>query len=91
MQWVRFSAKLKSLKERLLEGGMLTSKQVCAKLGISRTTIGKLRRDGQLKARICNDHGEWLDWLPEPIPSPGHDSSSTPADLAVTSTAQGAV
>jgi hypothetical protein len=67
VQWVRFSAKLKSLKDRLLEAGMLTSKQVSAKLGISRTTIGKLRRDGQLKARICNDHGEWLHWLPEPI------------------------
>jgi hypothetical protein len=70
---------------------MLTSKQVSTKLGISRTTIGKLRGAGQLKARICNDHGEWLYWLPEPIPSPPNDSSSTPADLAVTSTAGGAV
>jgi DNA invertase Pin-like site-specific DNA recombinase len=91
VQWVRFSGKLKSLKARLLEAGMLTSKQVSAKLGISRTTIGKLRRDGQLKARICNDHGEWLYWLPEPIPSPANHSSPTPADLVVTSTAGGVV
>jgi hypothetical protein len=70
---------------------MLTSKQLSAKLGISRTTIGKLRRAGQLTARICNDHGEWLYWLPAPISSPAHDASSTPADLAVTSTAGGAV
>jgi len=37
VQRVRFSAKLKSLKERLLEAGMLTSKQLAAKLGIART------------------------------------------------------
>jgi hypothetical protein len=36
VQWVRFSAKLKSLKERLLEAGMLTSKQVSVTLGVSR-------------------------------------------------------
>jgi len=40
---VRYSAKLKSLKERLIEAGMLTKKQLTAMLGISRTTIGKLR------------------------------------------------
>ena len=91
VQWVRFSAKLKSLKERLLEAGMLTSKQVSATLGISRTTIGRLRREGQLKARICNDHGEWLYWPPEAIPSAANASSSTAADLVVTSTAGGAV
>jgi DNA invertase Pin-like site-specific DNA recombinase len=88
VQWVRFSAKLKSLKERLLEAGMLTSKQVSAKLGISRTTIGRLRREGQLKARLCNDHGEWLYWLPEPSPPSTRDSSS---EDVITSTAGGAV
>ena len=30
VQWVRFSAKLKSLKERLLDAGMLTGKQIAA-------------------------------------------------------------
>jgi len=79
VQWVRFSAKLKSFKARLLEAGMLTSKQVSAKLGISRTTIGRLRSEGRLKARLCNDHGEWLYWLPEPSPSPASDSSSLDA------------
>jgi hypothetical protein len=88
VQWVRFSAKLKSFKERLLEAGMLTSKQVSAKLGISRTTIGRLRREGQLKARLCNDHGEWLYWLPEPSPSPASGLSS---EDMITSTARGAV
>ena len=59
--------------------------------GVSRTTIGKLRRDGQLQARICDDHGEWLYWLPEPIPSMANPSSPTPADPIVTSTVGGAV
>jgi DNA invertase Pin-like site-specific DNA recombinase len=91
VQWIRFSAKLKSLKERLLEAGMLTSKQLSSKLGISRTTIGRLRTEGRLKARICNDLGEWLYWPPEPIPSLANHSSSTSADHVVTSTAGGAV
>jgi DNA invertase Pin-like site-specific DNA recombinase len=64
VRWVRFSAKLKSLKERLLEAGMLTGKQVCAKLGVSRTSLGHLRAQGRIEARICNDKGEWLYSLP---------------------------
>ena len=67
---------------------MLTSKQVSAKLGISRTTIGRLRRDGQLTARLCNDHGEWLYSLPESSLSSTRDSSS---EDVITSTAGGAV
>ncbi|MGH8577390.1 MAG: recombinase family protein [Gammaproteobacteria bacterium] len=81
VQWVRFSTKLKSLKERLLEAGMLTRRQISAKLGIGRTTLGRWRQEGRLKARICNDLGEWLYWPPEQdsppaIPSP--DELGTP-------------
>jgi hypothetical protein len=83
IQWVRFSAKLKSFKERLLAAGMVTSKQLATQLDISRTTIGKWRRQGRLVGRICNDHGEWLYWPPG---SPMHAS-----DRSVTSTAGGAV
>ena len=87
VQWVRFSAKLKNLKERLLEAGMLTRKQVSAKFGIGRTTLGRWRADGRIKARICNDHGEWLYWPPE-----RRLASGTPAhDPMVDSTAGGAV
>jgi hypothetical protein len=68
VKWVRHSAKIKSLKERLLEEGWLTVKQVSARLGISRDAINKRRVQGKLKARICNDHGQWLYWLPEPVP-----------------------
>ena len=35
---------------------------------ICREAINKRRLKGKLKARICNDHGQWLYWLEEPIP-----------------------
>jgi hypothetical protein len=84
VQWVRFSAKLKSLKERLLEAGWLTSKQVAAQLGVSLSTVSSLRNKGRLKGRICSDKGEWLYW---PSDSPTSPSPSP----TVTSTARGAV
>jgi DNA invertase Pin-like site-specific DNA recombinase len=87
VQWVRFSAKLKSLKQRLLEAGMLTGKQLSAKLGIGRSTLGRWRAEGRLKARICNDLGEWLYWPPEPLLPSGTPSP----DQMVKSTAGGAV
>jgi len=68
IKWVRYSAKIKSLKERLLEAGWLTVEQVSAKLGLGRTSIGKLRLQGKLQARICNDHGQWLYWPSDPVP-----------------------
>jgi hypothetical protein len=87
VQWVRFSAKLKSLKERLLEAGMLTRRQACLKLGISRTEIGRWRQQGRVKARICNNLGEWLYWPPEKDPS----SATRAPDEMDTFTAGGAV
>src|SRR5947208_1866605 len=90
VQWVRYSTKLKSLKERLLDGGMITKKQLSAMLGVCRTTIGKLRRQGPLTARICNDQGEWLYWPPEQI-SPLAASPAESTEPRVTSTAGDAV
>ena len=34
-------------------------------------SLGRLRAQGHIEARICNDKGEWLYWLPEAAPSPG--------------------
>jgi DNA invertase Pin-like site-specific DNA recombinase len=68
VQWVRTATRLPSLKERLLAAGMLTTKQLCAKLGVERTTISRWRTDGLLDARLCNDRGEWLYWLPKQVP-----------------------
>ena len=69
VKWLRYSAKIKSLKERLLDAGWLTVKQVSARLGLRRTSICRLRLQGKLQGRICNDHGQWLYWLPEPAPN----------------------
>jgi hypothetical protein len=89
IRWVRYAAKIKSFKAHLIDAGMLTGEQIAARLGVSRTTIGKRRVDGRLKARICNDHGEWLYWPPEPTGSvPTSSSNETPT---VSSTAGGAV
>jgi DNA invertase Pin-like site-specific DNA recombinase len=87
VRWVRCSARLKSLKQRLLEAGMLTQPQLSAQLGVSRTTLVRWRQEGRLKARICNDHGEWLYWPPEQSPS----SAAAAPDPMVTSAAGGAV
>ena len=79
IKWVRYSAKIKSLKERLLDAGWLTVKQVSARLGLSRTSICKLRLQGKLRGRICNDHGQWLYWLPELRPN---DPSNEPPSVS---------
>ena len=55
--------------ERLLDTGWLTVKQASARLGLGRTAIGRLRVKGKLQGRICNDHGQWLYWLPESKPN----------------------
>jgi hypothetical protein len=69
VQWVRFSARLTSLKERLLAAGMLTGTQIAAQLGVRRTTIRRWRREGRLEARICNEMGQWLYAPGQPRPS----------------------
>ena len=62
IQWVRFSHKLKSFKQRLLEAGWLTGKQIETKLEVSRQTLARWRVTNRVKARICNERGEWLYW-----------------------------
>ncbi len=62
VQWVRFSHKLRSLKQRLLEAGWLTGKDMASRIGVKRTTLGRLRTTNRIKARICSDKGEWLYW-----------------------------
>jgi hypothetical protein len=87
VQWVRVSAKLKSLKARLLDAGMVTRKQLCAQLGIERSTLTRWRQQGRIQARICNDHGEWLYWPPDNVTPPARRS----ADPLGNATAGGAV
>jgi len=88
VQWVRFSAKLPSLKARLLGDGMLTTKQLGEKLGVERSTISRWRTQGLIEARICNDAGEWLYWLPKQIPPQRQLPKTKPVGK---STARGAI
>lgn len=88
VQWVRFSHKLKSLKQRLLDAGWLTGKQVATKHEITRTTLGRWREKGRVKARICNELGEWLYWPSDVLPVPDANVASGAKD---NSTARGAI
>ena len=92
LRWVRHSAKLKSFEERLKANGWITGRQMAANLGVSRRTVGKLRTQGRLKARICNDLGEWLYYPPrEPPPLSNEPSETDRRDPTDSSTARGAV
>ena len=88
VQWVRFSAKLPSLKLRLLAAGMITTKQLTEKTGAPRTTISRWRTKGLIQARMCAESGEWLYWLPEQIPPYRGAPKRQPVG---TSTARGAL
>ncbi len=87
VKWVRYSAKIKSLKERLIDEGWLTVKQVSTELGITRSAIYRRRLRGELQGRLCNDHGQWLYWLPDEL------STRSPNEItsSVSSTAGDAV
>jgi len=88
VKWVRYAHKLKSLKQRSIEAGWLTQRQMSSRLGVKRSTLGRRRQAGRIKARICNDAGEWLYWPP----SQGEIPATSPAPRANdSSTARGAV
>lgn len=79
VQWVRSSAKLPSLKQRLLSAGMLTTRQLGELLGVKRTTISRWRKQGLVEGRICNELGEWLYWPPKELPPRPQPTTATPA------------
>ncbi len=88
IHWVRFSHKLKSLRQRLLDAGWLTGKQIASKLAVTRPTLGRWRQTWRIMARICNDRGEWLYRLPDELAASGANISQWGTDE---STASGAV
>lgn len=92
VQWVRSTAGFKSLKERLLEAGMQTARQLGQTLGVSRNTLRRWHLDGRIQGRICNDHGQWLYWPPNSNPPPhitqANNGRNTPV---VSSLVKGAV
>jgi hypothetical protein len=79
VQWVRSSAKLPSLKQRLIAAGMLTTRQLGELLGVKRTTISRWRKQGLIEGRICNELGEWLYWPPKELPPRPQPTTATPA------------
>lgn len=81
VRWVRCAHTLKSLKERLLEEGWLTGVEMAIDLGVKRTTLGRRRVAGLIRARICDDRGEWLYWPPS---TPFDESAMSNEDIAQT-------
>jgi DNA invertase Pin-like site-specific DNA recombinase len=88
IHWVRFSHKIKSLRQRLIDAGWLTGKQIASELGVTRATLGRWRLTGRIKARICNDRGEWLYRLPDELAASGANMTTSAEDKP---TARGAV
>ncbi len=60
IQWVRCHYGFKSLKERLMDRGMLTTHAMCQYLGINRDALTFLRQKGYLTARTYNGLGAWM-------------------------------
>lgn len=87
VQWIRLSANLQSLEDRLLAAGWLTTNQIAARLGVHRSTLANRRSDGRLKGRVCNDRGDWLYSPPDPLPQ----DPPAPSSDRVKSTARGAL
>ncbi len=56
------SYRLKCLRERLLERGLLTQKEVAVarRLGASLETVRALRASGVLEARVSDDKSTWM-------------------------------
>jgi DNA invertase Pin-like site-specific DNA recombinase len=57
---------LRSRAERLQGTGLLTRRELAARLTVSPRTISAWRRRGLLKGRLANAKGEWLFELPSP-------------------------
>jgi hypothetical protein len=62
VQWVRFTAKLPSPKQRLIAAGMLTTRQLGGLLGVKRSTISRWRRPTPPQPR---PQRQWVDPLYE--------------------------
>ena len=92
VSWVRFASKYKSLKQRLLDAGWISCRELCTQLNINRKTLTRHRLAGRVEGRLCNDKGEWLYWPNGLISEVSMNSSEYPViDQQITSTARGAL
>jgi hypothetical protein len=60
IRWVRHTAGLKSLEQRLRAAGWLTTQELSAKLGVHYSTVKEWRRKGLISSRPSRDGGGWL-------------------------------
>jgi hypothetical protein len=60
VRWLRSVKGLKSMKQRLLDAGWLTTEEYADKLGVHYATIKAWRMNGLIHARMGNDRGQWL-------------------------------
>jgi DNA invertase Pin-like site-specific DNA recombinase len=96
VKWLRYSAGLKSLRERLRAKGMLTSDEMARRHGVTAGTVRAWAREGLIAGRRTNDKGAWL-FEPNGV-NPTHSARSAqptrqegPNPVATDSTAGGAV
>ena len=62
VDWVRNSARLRSVRQRLRAKGMLTTAEMSRELGVCRDVVKKWQREGRLRGRRTHDTGYWLFW-----------------------------
>lgn len=60
IKWIRYNHGLKTLKQRLAQRGMVTTGELCRRLGLHREAVRNWRRAGCLIGRVCNTKGEWM-------------------------------
>ena len=57
---IRLNYQLKSLRQRMLDRGLLTQRQMASELGVSHNTVRVWRVNGILQGHLCNDKNEFL-------------------------------
>jgi hypothetical protein len=90
VHWVRFNHKLKTLRQRLTERGLLTACELARRLGVDPKTIPRWRRAGYLKGEKRNPEDNWMYQIPDPSSLPksfdnctnNHQSKTTATNLA---------
>jgi hypothetical protein len=65
LHWVQYARGAKSHKQYLQVAGLLTTKEMAAKLGKSERAVRTCRRKGILRACRCSDGHEWLYYPPD--------------------------
>jgi DNA invertase Pin-like site-specific DNA recombinase len=65
LRWVQYARGSKSHKQHLQAAGLLTTREMASKLGMSERVVRAWRRKGILQACRCSDRHEWLYYPPD--------------------------